>query len=143
MTPKLFNLWLDLPCIATGRRVGRTVGLEFEQGAPGKTSGDDGRFPSREPGLRGRVRHEDYVLPVWQCHVHPEPAAERAARSWQEHSQNRPARRCQVARTQETVAVLGIGAMGHGMAAGALRAGIPTILWNLGAEGALDRARIS
>lgn len=33
-------------------------------------------------------------------------------------------------RTQEPVAVLGIGAMGHGMAASALRAGIPTIVWN-------------
>jgi 3-hydroxyisobutyrate dehydrogenase len=31
---------------------------------------------------------------------------------------------------QEPVAVLGIGAMGHGMATSALRAGIPTILWN-------------
>jgi 3-hydroxyisobutyrate dehydrogenase len=32
--------------------------------------------------------------------------------------------------TQEPVAVLGIGAMGHGMARSALRAGIPTIVWN-------------
>ena len=32
--------------------------------------------------------------------------------------------------TQESVAVLGIGAMGHGMATSALRAGIPTIVWN-------------
>ena len=31
---------------------------------------------------------------------------------------------------QEPVAVLGIGAMGHGMASSALRAGIPTIVWN-------------
>jgi 3-hydroxyisobutyrate dehydrogenase-like beta-hydroxyacid dehydrogenase len=31
---------------------------------------------------------------------------------------------------QEPVAVLGIGAMGHGMAASALRAGVPTIVWN-------------
>ena len=31
---------------------------------------------------------------------------------------------------QDPVAVLGIGAMGHGMAASALRAGIPTIVWN-------------
>jgi 3-hydroxyisobutyrate dehydrogenase len=35
-----------------------------------------------------------------------------------------------MAGTQEPVAVLGIGAMGHGMAASALRAGIPTIVWN-------------
>ena len=35
-----------------------------------------------------------------------------------------------MAGTDETVAVLGIGAMGHGMAASALRAGIPTIVWN-------------
>ena len=33
-------------------------------------------------------------------------------------------------RTQEPVAVLGIGAMGHGMATSALRAGLPTIVWN-------------
>ena len=31
---------------------------------------------------------------------------------------------------RESVAVLGIGAMGHGMAANALRAGIPTTVWN-------------
>jgi 3-hydroxyisobutyrate dehydrogenase len=31
---------------------------------------------------------------------------------------------------QDPVAVLGTGAMGHGMAANALRAGIPTIVWN-------------
>jgi 3-hydroxyisobutyrate dehydrogenase len=31
---------------------------------------------------------------------------------------------------REPVAVLGIGAMGHGMATSALRAGIPTIVWN-------------
>jgi 3-hydroxyisobutyrate dehydrogenase len=35
-----------------------------------------------------------------------------------------------MARTQEPVAVLGIGAMGHGMATSALRAGIPTIVWD-------------
>ena len=35
-----------------------------------------------------------------------------------------------MAGTDEPVAVLGIGAMGHGMAASALRAGIPTIVWN-------------
>ena len=35
-----------------------------------------------------------------------------------------------MAPTQEQVAVLGIGAMGHGMATSALRAGIPTIVWN-------------
>jgi 3-hydroxyisobutyrate dehydrogenase len=33
-------------------------------------------------------------------------------------------------RTQEPVAVLGIGAMGHAMATSMLRAGIPTIVWN-------------
>jgi 3-hydroxyisobutyrate dehydrogenase len=33
-------------------------------------------------------------------------------------------------RTHGPVAVLGIGAMGHGMATSALRAGIPTIVWN-------------
>ncbi len=35
-----------------------------------------------------------------------------------------------MAQTNELVAVLGVGAMGHGMATSALRAGIPTIVWN-------------
>jgi 3-hydroxyisobutyrate dehydrogenase len=42
-----------------------------------------------------------------------------------------------MART-ETVAVLGIGAMGHGMATSALRAGIPTIVWNRNPEATRD-----
>jgi 3-hydroxyisobutyrate dehydrogenase len=32
--------------------------------------------------------------------------------------------------TQEPVAVIGIGAMGHGMATNLVRAGIPTVVWN-------------
>src|SRR5258708_4327353 len=40
----------------------------------------------------------------------------------------------------EPVAVLGIGAMGHGMAASALRAGIPTIVWDRRMEAARDLA---
>jgi 3-hydroxyisobutyrate dehydrogenase len=43
---------------------------------------------------------------------------------------------------QEPVAVLGIGAMGHGMAASALRAGIPTIVWNRTPEAAQDLAEL-
>jgi 3-hydroxyisobutyrate dehydrogenase len=35
-----------------------------------------------------------------------------------------------MAQKQDPVAVLGIGAMGHGMASSALRAGIPTTVWN-------------
>jgi 3-hydroxyisobutyrate dehydrogenase len=42
--------------------------------------------------------------------------------------------------TNEPVAVLGIGAMGHGMAASALRAGIPTIVWNRNLEATRDLA---
>ena len=45
-----------------------------------------------------------------------------------------------MAGTQEPVAVLGIGAMGHGMAASALRAGIPTIVWDRRMEAARDLA---
>jgi 3-hydroxyisobutyrate dehydrogenase len=41
-------------------------------------------------------------------------------------------------RTQDRVAVLGIGAMGHGMATSALRAGIPTIVWNRTPDAARD-----
>ena len=43
-----------------------------------------------------------------------------------------------MAGTQEPVAVLGTGAMGHGMAASALRAGIPTIVWNRTMAATLD-----
>src|SRR6202051_4971266 len=35
-----------------------------------------------------------------------------------------------MAQAQEPIAVLGTGTMGHGMATSALRAGIPTIVWN-------------
>jgi len=45
-----------------------------------------------------------------------------------------------VAQTREPVAILGIGAMGHGMAASALRAGIPTIVWNRTTEATRDLA---
>jgi 3-hydroxyisobutyrate dehydrogenase len=45
-----------------------------------------------------------------------------------------------MAGTREPVAVLGIGAMGHGMAASALRAGIPTIVWNRSMEATRDLA---
>ncbi|HEY6278401.1 MAG TPA: NAD(P)-dependent oxidoreductase [Streptosporangiaceae bacterium] len=47
-----------------------------------------------------------------------------------------------MAGTHEPVAVLGIGAMGHGMAASALRAGIPTIVWNRRPEAARDLAAL-
>ena len=39
-----------------------------------------------------------------------------------------------------TTAFLGIGSMGHGMAMGALRAGIPTIVWNRDPEATRDLA---
>jgi 3-hydroxyisobutyrate dehydrogenase len=45
-----------------------------------------------------------------------------------------------MAAAQESVAVLGIGAMGHGMASSALRAGIPTIVWNRRPEATRDLA---
>jgi 3-hydroxyisobutyrate dehydrogenase len=47
-----------------------------------------------------------------------------------------------MAQTQEPVAVLGIGAMGHGMATSALRAGIPTIVWNRDPEATRDLAEL-
>jgi 3-hydroxyisobutyrate dehydrogenase len=40
----------------------------------------------------------------------------------------------------ETVAVLGIGTMGHGLAASVLRAGMPTIVWNRNPEPTRDLA---
>jgi 3-hydroxyisobutyrate dehydrogenase len=42
--------------------------------------------------------------------------------------------------TPETIAVLGTGTMGHAMATNALRAGIPTIVWNREPETNLDLA---
>src|SRR6266700_3485314 len=47
-----------------------------------------------------------------------------------------------MAQAHEPVAVLGIGAMGHGMAASALRAGIPTIVWNRRMEATRDLAEL-
>ena len=44
-------------------------------------------------------------------------------------------------RTPGAVAVVGIGAMGHGMATSALRAGIPTIVWNRTPEATRDLAQ--
>jgi 3-hydroxyisobutyrate dehydrogenase len=41
---------------------------------------------------------------------------------------------------QETVAFLGTGTMGHAMATSALRAGLPTVVWNLEPEAAKDLA---
>src|ERR687891_90724 len=45
-----------------------------------------------------------------------------------------------MARARDPVAILGIGTMGHGMAASALRAGIPTIVWNRSREATRDLA---
>ena len=45
-----------------------------------------------------------------------------------------------MAATDETVAILGVGAMGHGMAASALRAGLPTIVWDRHPEATRDLA---
>jgi 3-hydroxyisobutyrate dehydrogenase len=47
-----------------------------------------------------------------------------------------------MAGTHEPVAVLGIGSMGHGMAASALRAGIPLIVWDRKIEAARDLAEL-
>jgi 3-hydroxyisobutyrate dehydrogenase len=47
-----------------------------------------------------------------------------------------------MAQTQERIAVLGIGAMGHGMATSALRAGIPTVVWNREPEATRDLAEL-
>jgi 3-hydroxyisobutyrate dehydrogenase len=47
-----------------------------------------------------------------------------------------------MAGTHEPVAVLGIGAMGHGMAISALRAGIPTVVWDRRAEASRDLAQL-
>ena len=47
-----------------------------------------------------------------------------------------------MSRTQNPIAVLGIGAMGHGMATSALRAGIPTIVWNRTPDATRDLAEL-
>jgi 3-hydroxyisobutyrate dehydrogenase len=46
----------------------------------------------------------------------------------------------ETARTQETVAVFGTGTMGHAMATSALRAGIPTLVWDLNPDRSRDLA---
>jgi 3-hydroxyisobutyrate dehydrogenase len=45
-------------------------------------------------------------------------------------------------RTYESIAVLGIGTMGHGMATNVLRAGIPAIVWNRDPEATRDLAEL-
>ena len=47
-----------------------------------------------------------------------------------------------MARDHDPVAILGIGTMGHGMATSALRAGIPTTVWNRGPEPTRDLAEL-
>jgi 3-hydroxyisobutyrate dehydrogenase len=47
-----------------------------------------------------------------------------------------------MAGTQGPVAVLGIGVMGHAMATSALRAGIPTIVWNVDPERTRDLVKL-
>ncbi len=47
-----------------------------------------------------------------------------------------------MAQPTERVAILGIGAMGHGMAISALRSGLPTIVWNRRAEAMRDLAEL-
>ena len=42
--------------------------------------------------------------------------------------------------TSEPVAVIGVGTMGHGMAASALRAGIPTVVWDRTPQATRDLA---
>ena len=41
---------------------------------------------------------------------------------------------------RQPVAVIGVGTMGHGMAGSALRAGIPTIVWDRAPEATRDLA---
>jgi len=47
-----------------------------------------------------------------------------------------------MARTQDPVAILGAGTMGHGMATSALRAGVPTIVWNRTSAATRDLAAL-
>ena len=44
--------------------------------------------------------------------------------------------------SSESVAILGIGAMGHGMATSTLRSGIPTIVWNRTPEATRDLVKL-
>ena len=66
----------------------------------------------------------------------------RAARCWPDPTSERVGTGRPMAGTDEPVAVLGIGAMGHGMAASALRAGIPTIVWDRRTEATRDLAEL-
>src|SRR5690242_9013324 len=64
------------------------------------------------------------------------------ARCWPEPHLTHAARERPMAGTHEPVAMLGLGAMGHAMAVSALRAGIPTIVWDRRAEAAEDLAEL-
>ena len=44
--------------------------------------------------------------------------------------------------TSEPVAVIGVGTMGHGMAVSALRAGIPTVVWDRTPQATHDLAEL-
>ena len=58
------------------------------------------------------------------------------------HERTEDANVPETARTQETVAMFGTGTMGHGMAASALRAHIPTIVWDVNADRSRDLAGV-
>ena len=44
--------------------------------------------------------------------------------------------------TSEPIAVIGVGTMGHGMAVSALRAGIPTVVWDRTPQATRDLAEL-
>ena len=90
-----------------------------------------------------RARHEQYVLPV-AAEAHASRSGGRASERDAGRTRNytHPAKGRLMAGAHEPVAVLGIGAMGHGMAASALRAGIPTIVWNRRMEATRDLAEL-
>src|ERR1700689_2058617 len=100
-------------------------------------------MPTREqvmptPSTRFSERHGQGILQAGE----PGPEGGRRDAGRTRHLAITRQRGRTMARTHEPVAVLGLGAMGHGMAASALRAGIPTIVWNRTTEATRDLAEL-
>src|SRR6202050_3585739 len=100
-------------------------------------------MPTREqvmptPSTRFSERHGQGILQAGE----PGPEGGRRDAGRTRHLAITRQRGRTMARTHEPVAVLGLGAMGHGMAASALRAGIPTIVWNRTMDATRDLAEL-
>src|SRR5690349_5697063 len=108
-----------------------------------RPGGGYSRSVGRHHGWCGRARHERYFPPAG-AKAHSSRSGGRAGGrdAGRTRKSAHLARERPMAGTHERVAVLGIGAMGDGRAASALRAGIPTTVWNRNLEAARDLAEL-